>query len=83
MKYHLFICAICVGASRPVTPKPTPSPAKEPPADPLTAEIHSNENTTLEIIASNQPLGVVVVGGNDTHVPVRFLISINCESMNS
>lgn len=60
----------CLGASRPVTPKPTPSPAKEPPADPLTAAIHSNENTTIEIVAVNQPLGVIVVGGNDTHVPV-------------
>lgn len=58
------------GPSRPITPKPQPSPAKEHHADPATAEIHANENATIEIVTDKKPLGVIVVGGNDTLVTV-------------
>uniref|UniRef100_A0A336LWP9 CSON003770 protein n=1 Tax=Culicoides sonorensis TaxID=179676 RepID=A0A336LWP9_CULSO len=62
------------GPSRPVTPKPQPSPAKEHHADPTTAEIHSNENTSIEIVTDKKPLGVIVVGGNDTLVTTGAVI---------
>lgn len=58
------------GPSRPITPKPQPSPAKEHHADPATAEIHANENATIEIVTDKKPLGVIVVGGNDMLVTV-------------
>lgn len=56
--------------SRPVTPKPQPSPAKEIPADPHTCEIVSNQNTLIELKLENQPIGIQVVGGSDTLVNV-------------
>ncbi|XP_063700401.1 inactivation-no-after-potential D protein isoform X2 [Culicoides brevitarsis] len=62
------------GPSRPITPKPQPSPAKEHHADPSTAEIHANENATIEIVTEKKPLGVVVVGGNDTLVTTGAVI---------
>lgn len=58
------------GPSRPITPKPQPSPAKEIPADPLTVEIRTNENTAIEIKLENHPLGIQVVGGCDNVVNV-------------
>lgn len=60
------------GPSRPITPKPQPSPAKEVPADPYTAEIRTNENTTIEIKLDNQPIGIQVVGGCDNIVNVIY-----------
>lgn len=64
------------GPSRPITPKPQPSPAKEHHADPLTAEIHANENATIEIVTEKKPLGVIVVGGNDSLVTVSLHFGI-------
>jgi hypothetical protein len=58
--------------SRPVTPKPQPSPAKEVPHDPLTCEIIPNQNTSIELKLENQPIGIQVAGGSDTLVNVRF-----------
>lgn len=57
--------------SRPITPKPQPSPAKEIPSDPTTCEIVKNQNTLIELKLENQPIGVQVVGGSDTLVNVR------------
>lgn len=58
--------------SRPVTPKPQPSPAKEVvPHDPLTGEVTPNQNTVIEIKLENQPIGIQVAGGSDTLVNVR------------
>lgn len=48
-------------SSRPVTPMPKKSPAKEV-VDPSKALIVPNENTTIEIDTNNKPLGVVAVG---------------------
>jgi hypothetical protein len=56
--------------SRPVTPKPQPSPAKEVPADPTTCEIVANQNTFIELKLDNQPIGIQVAGGCDTLVNV-------------
>lgn len=64
------------GPSRPVTPKPQPSPAKEHPADPATAEIHANENTTIDIVTEKKPLGIIVVGGKDSLVMVSTRIVV-------
>lgn len=58
--------------SRPITPKPQPSPAKEVPSDPTTCEIAKNQNTLIELKLENQPIGVQVTGGCDTLVNVRF-----------
>lgn len=71
------------GPSRPITPKPQPSPAKEHHADPTTAEIHANENATIEIVTDKKPLGVIVVGGNDTLVTVSLLLCASFESRES
>lgn len=57
--------------SRPVTPKPQASPAKEVVADPATCEIRTNDNTVIEIKLENQPLGVQVCGGSDSLVNVN------------
>ncbi|CAO1394236.1 unnamed protein product [Diamesa serratosioi] len=56
------------GPSRPVTPKPEPSPAKVVPVDPYTCEIRTNDNTIIEIKLENQPIGIQVAGGCDTLV---------------
>ncbi|CAO1414006.1 unnamed protein product [Diamesa hyperborea] len=56
------------GPSRPVTPKPEPSPAKVVVADPYTCEIRTNDNTVIEIKLENQPIGIQVAGGCDTLV---------------
>jgi hypothetical protein len=61
--------------SRPVTPKPQPSPAKEVPADPTTCEIASNQNTLIELKLDNQPIGIQVAGGCDTLVNVSGRIN--------
>jgi hypothetical protein len=58
------------GPSRPVTPKPQPSPAKEVPHDPTTCEIANNHNTLIEIKLENNPIGIQVAGGCDTLVNV-------------
>lgn len=58
------------GPSRPVTPKPQPSPAKEVAADPVTCEITPNHNTLIEIKLENNPIGIQVAGGCDTLVNV-------------
>ena len=58
------------GASRPVTPKPQPSPAKEAVHDPVTCEINPNHNTLIEIKLENNPIGIQVAGGCDTLVNV-------------
>lgn len=58
------------GPSRPVTPKPQPSPAKEAVADPYTCEIKPNHNTVIEIKLENNPIGIQVAGGCDTLVNV-------------
>jgi inactivation no afterpotential D protein len=58
------------GPSRPLTPKPQPSPAKEVPSDPTTCEIASNHNTLIEIKLENNPIGIQVAGGCDTLVNV-------------
>lgn len=58
--------------SRPVTPKPQPSPAKEVPHDPFTCEIIPNQNTSIEIKLENQPIGIQVAGGSDTLVNVSI-----------
>lgn len=58
------------GPSRPVTPKPQPSPAKEAVHDPVTCEIASNHNTVIEIKLENNPIGIQVAGGCDTLVNV-------------
>jgi hypothetical protein len=56
--------------SRPITPKPQASPAKEAPADPTTCEIVSNQNTLIELKLENHPIGIQVAGGTDTLVNV-------------
>lgn len=61
--------------SRPITPKPQPSPAKEVPADPATCEIVKNQNTFIELKLENQPIGIQVVGGSDTLVNVSQVAS--------
>ena len=58
--------------SRPVTPKPQPSPAKETPSDPTTCEIVCNQNTLIELKLENQPIGIQVAGGCDTLVNVSL-----------
>ncbi len=60
------------GPSRPITPKPQPSPnhPKEVAADPLTAEIKTNDNTSIELKLDNKFLGVQFVGGCDNLVKV-------------
>lgn len=58
------------GPSRPITPKPEPSPAKVIPTDPTTCEIKTNENTTIELKLENKPIGIHVIGGCDTIVNV-------------
>lgn len=63
------------GPSRPVTPKPQPSPAKEVPADPYTCEITPNHNTIIEIKLENNPIGIQVAGGCDTLVNVSDNLS--------
>ena len=62
------------GPSRPVTPKPEPSPAKVVIADPYTCEIRSNDNTIIEIKLENQPIGIQVAGGCDTLVNVSYTV---------
>lgn len=62
------------GPSRPVTPKPEPSPAKVVVADPYTCEIRTNDNTIIEIKLENQPIGIQVAGGCDT------LVNVSCTS---
>lgn len=62
--------------SRPITPKPQPSPAKEIPADPHTCEIVPNQNTVIELKLENQPIGVQVTGGCDTLVNVSLKVSV-------
>lgn len=57
--------------SRPVTPKPQASPAKEV-VDPSKAEIATNENTNIEINTEKNPLGICVVGGCDSLVNVSY-----------
>lgn len=57
--------------SRPVTPKPQPSPAKEIPADPATCEVANNKNTFIEMKLENQPIGIQVAGGSNTMIAVR------------
>lgn len=64
------------GASRPVTPKPQPSPAKEAVSDPVTCEVNPNHNTIIEIKLENNPIGIQVAGGCDTLVNVRDRIVI-------
>lgn len=59
-----------IDPSRPVTPKPQPSPAKEVPHDPFTCEIIPNQNTNIELKLENQPIGIQVAGGSDTLVNV-------------
>lgn len=59
--------------SRPITPKPQPSPAKEVPHDPTTCEIASNQNTLIEIKLENRPIGIQVAGGSD------MLVNVSCE----
>ena len=61
---------ITKGPSRPITPKPQPSPAKEIPSDPNTCEIACNHNTLIEIKLENNPIGIQVAGGCDTLVNV-------------
>lgn len=56
--------------SRPITPKPQASPAKEVPSDPTTCEIINNQNTLIELKLENQPIGIQVAGGTDTLVNV-------------
>ena len=56
--------------SRPVTPKPQPSPAKEVPSDPTTCEIANNQNTLIEMKLDNRPIGIQLAGGSDTLVNV-------------
>lgn len=58
--------------SRPVTPKPQPSPAKETPADPTTCEVAKNQNTLIEIKLENQPIGIQVAGGSNTLIAVSL-----------
>lgn len=58
--------------SRPITPKPQPSPAKEVPSDPTTCEIACNQNTLIEMKLENQPIGIQVAGGSDTLVNVSL-----------
>ncbi|CAH1718285.1 unnamed protein product [Chironomus riparius] len=65
---------ITKGPSRPITPKPQPSPAKEVPADPFTCEIASNHNTVIEIKLENNPIGIQVAGGCDTLVNTGAVI---------
>jgi hypothetical protein len=60
------------GPSRPITPKPQPSPAKEVPADPTSCEIACNHNTIIEIKLENNPIGIQVAGGCDT------LVNVSC-----
>jgi hypothetical protein len=60
------------GPSRPITPKPQPSPAKEAVADPVTCEITPNHNTIIEIKLENNPIGIQVAGGCDT------LVNVSC-----
>lgn len=64
------------GSIRPLTPKPQASPAKEVPSDPTTCEIQKNQNTLIEIKLENQPLGVLVTGGCDTHTNVNMTSSL-------
>lgn len=68
--------------SRPITPKPQPSPAKEIPADPHTCEIISNQNTVIELKLENQPIGVQVTGGCDTLVNVSLKASYSNHRVN-
>lgn len=63
------------GPSRPVTPKPQPSPAKEVASDPVTCEINANHNTVIEIKLENNPIGIQVAGGCDTLVNVSDNLS--------
>ncbi|XP_070506326.1 inactivation-no-after-potential D protein isoform X2 [Chironomus tepperi] len=62
------------GPSRPVTPKPQPSPAKEVASDPTTCEIPCNHNTMIEIKLENNPIGIQVAGGCDTLVNTGAVI---------
>jgi hypothetical protein len=68
--------------SRPVTPKPQPSPAKETPADPTTCEIAKNQNTLIELKLENQPIGIQTVGGCDTLVNVSTIHQIEFNRAN-
>ncbi|XP_055599569.1 inactivation-no-after-potential D protein isoform X2 [Uranotaenia lowii] len=61
------------GSSRPVTPKPQASPAKEV-VDPSKAEIVADDKTTIELNADKKPLGIVVVGGCDSCVNTGAVI---------
>jgi len=63
---------ITKGPSRPITPKPQPSPAKEVPSDPFTCEIPCNHNTVIEMKLENNPIGIQVAGGCDTLVNVSY-----------
>lgn len=60
------------GPSRPITPKPQPSPAKEINTDPHTCEIANNQNTLIELKLENKPIGIQVCGGSDTLVNVSL-----------
>lgn len=62
--------------SRPITPKPQASPAKEVPADPTTCEIVNNQNTLIELKLENQPIGIQVAGGVDTLVNVSIFLIV-------
>ncbi|KAG5682820.1 hypothetical protein PVAND_012144 [Polypedilum vanderplanki] len=62
------------GPSRPLTPKPQPSPAKEAASDPTTCEIANNHNTVIEIKLENNPIGIQVAGGCDTLVNTGAVI---------
>lgn len=64
------------GSTRPLTPKPQASPAKEVPSDPTTCEILKNQNTLIELKLENQPLGVLVAGGSDTHTNVSMTFGL-------
>jgi hypothetical protein len=66
--------------SRPITPKPQPSPAKEVPSDPTTCEIASNQNTLIEMKLENRPIGIQVAGGSDTLVNVSYKCCLYCQS---
>lgn len=66
------------GPSRPITPKPQPSPAKETVSDPTSCEIACNQNTVIEIKLENNPIGIQVAGGCDTlvNVSIRNLLPL-------
>lgn len=69
---------ITKGPSRPITPKPQPSPAKEVASDPNTCEVACNHNTVIEIKLENNPIGIQVAGGCDTLVNVSYKPKKRC-----